>query len=100
MAEKEIKELSDKIDRLMEALIGNKLDRKVGYLDQIDSNTENININKNDIYNHKKKVEKLENKSRSYWSKIGIASGAGVGIGGIGATKSGYLLNKLIEFFS
>ena len=97
--EKEIKEikqelvvLSEQMNKLTIAMIGDKLERRVGYLDQIDSNIINIQKNKDDIENIKKKV-------KTPWGKIGIASGAGVGMGGIGATKGSVLLNKIIEFF-
>lgn len=98
--EKEVKEIKDDIRNLTEsfkkfekAMIGDKLERKQGYLDQVDSNTDNIKINKDDI-------KKIKANNRTPWSKIGIASGAGVGFGGIGATKGGMIFSKIIEFFS
>lgn len=97
--EKEIKEikadlvvLSEQMDKLTMAMIGDKLERKTGYLDQVDSNTENIKANKDDI-------KKIKDKVKTPWSKIGIASGAGVGIGGLGAAKSSTIINKILEFF-
>lgn len=90
---KEIADLAKKIDVLTQVLIGDKLTRKVGILDQIDINSERIKINSEEIGN-------IKNKIKTPWAKFGIASGAGVGIGGIGATKSGAIISKIVEFFS
>ena len=95
--EKQIAELTAKIDVLTEALIGDKLKRKVGALDQIDSNTEDIKSNTNDIV----EIKKINKKNaRTRWDKIGLASGAGMGLGGVSAAKGGSIIKWVIDIFA
>tara|TARA_R110000772_G_scaffold268686_2_gene397464 strand:- start:10903 stop:11193 length:291 start_codon:yes stop_codon:yes gene_type:complete len=95
--EKQIADLTDKIDKIYDALLGDRLDRKEGYLDQIDSNTENIKSNTNDIIEIKKNNKK---NARTRWDKIGLASGAGMGLGGVGAAKGGSIIKWVIDIFA
>tara|TARA_R110000772_G_scaffold233985_2_gene345559 strand:+ start:1292 stop:1573 length:282 start_codon:yes stop_codon:yes gene_type:complete len=93
MEEKEIDKLAVKIDRLYDALMGDKLNRKIGYFDQIELNTVDIKKNADEI-------EKIKIKDRTPWGKIGVASSAGLGLGGIGATKGGAVITKIMELFT
>ena len=90
---KEIAELSAKLDIITEALIGDKLKRKIGALDQIDTNVEDIRLNSHEII-------RIKESSRTPWTKLGVASGAGVGLGGLGTTKGGALISKFVELFT
>ena len=98
--EKETQEIKDNIEaltiafnKLSMAMIGDKLERKEGYLDQVDSNTNSIKINKDDI-------QEIKNSNKSPWAKIGIGASAGATVGGIGATKGGIIVAKIAEFFT
>lgn len=93
MKDESIDKLTVKIDRLYDALMGDKLERKVGYFDQIESNTVEIKKNADEI-------EKIKIKDRTPWGKIGIGASAGLGMGGIGATKGGAVITKIFEFFT
>ena len=93
MDEERIDKLAVKIDRLYDALMGDKLNRKIGYFDQIEINTVEIKKNTDDI-------EKIKINDRTPWGKIGVASSAGLGLGTIGATKGGAIVAKIVELFS
>ncbi len=96
-----IGELEIKIDRLYNALMGDKLDRKVGYFDQIESNTLHINNQTKEIEKIRVKVDEIETikvKDITPWGKIIIASCASFGVGGFGATEGGDIITKIMQF--
>jgi hypothetical protein len=93
MDEERIDKLAVKIDRLYDALMGDKLNRKIGYFDQIEINTVEIKKNTDDI-------EKIKINDRTPWGKIGVASSASMGLGAVGASKGGAIVAKIVELFS
>lgn len=78
-----------KINEIYGSLLGNKLERRKGYLDQIDDNTE--------------KIVELDNKidrvSKPY-GKILAGTAAGVTGGGLLGAKWTVIMQKILTFFS
>ena len=98
-----IGKLEVKIDRLYDALMGDKLDRKVGYFDQIEANTLHINNQTKEIEKIRIKVEDIETtkvKDITPWGKIIIAACSGFGFGGFGAAEGGDIITKIVELFT
>ena len=93
MKDESIEKLTIKIDRLYDALMGDKLDRNIGYFEQIELNTTDIKKNTDDI-------EKIKVSNATPWGKIAAASSAGLGLGTLGATKGGPLVAKFFALFT
>tara|TARA_R110000796_G_scaffold76338_1_gene170886 strand:- start:120 stop:431 length:312 start_codon:yes stop_codon:yes gene_type:complete len=98
-----IGKLEVKIDRLYDALMGDKLDRKVGYFDQIEANTLNLKNQTKEIEKIRIKVDDIETtkvKDITPWGKIVIAACSGFGAGGFGAAKGSDVITKIMELFT
>jgi len=93
MKDESIEKLTIKIDRLYDALMGDKLDRNIGYFEQIELNTTDIKNNTNEI-------EKIKVNNKTPWGKIAAATSAGLGLGSLGATKGGALIAKFFTLFT
>ena len=78
-----------KINEIYSSLLGNKLERRKGYLDQIDDNTEKI----------KKLDDKIDRVGKPY-GKILAGTAAGVTGGGLLGAKWPIIMQKVLTLFS
>lgn len=89
----DLRELIEKVDKIQSALLGDKLENKIGFLDMVLDNQKAILENE-------KEIVALKEKVKTPWGRYVGVSSLGVGIGGAGASKGGALLAFVKDFFS
>lgn len=84
-----VEQTHEKVVKIEKALLGDRLERKIGYLEQVEENTKQIMLNAEGI---KKNKDAISKNSKINFIK-GLAAGAAAGGSGVGFGS------KIITFF-